>query len=260
MKKKSSLQEAKPILRKSQEDLQELAKTNAELKEDDRKTFLPIAGGTYSQFVPNTIFSHIILIFVGVISFVTFAVCAFTILLILKLQYVVDWSYWSIFSPILCIPLLRNLLTFIVVLFILLVLTQSRTISTRFPLISRLAWLMCVVSCTHSFRLLLHICMIAFMLMLILKMEKTGNLFSLEYTHVFIPLWILFGTSFVLGISAVVVALCFSDTERRKSKYLTSGKPSIRKWNVREPILRDNELKLPVAITIHYPSKLVLEH
>jgi len=181
---KKSVQEAQPILNKSQEDLQQLARTQSEItKEDDRKTFLPIAG--------------------GVITFVIITVCLFTILLILKVELIVQWGYWTLFSPIL------------LALFVLLILTQSRTISTRFPLISRLAWLMCVL------------CLIAFVIMLILRMEGLDVEVGLEFEHIFIPLWILFGSSFILGLSAVFVAVCFSDTERRKSKYLTSGLPLI---------------------------------
>jgi len=211
MKKKSIQEESKPILQKSQANSVQQLKTQADIKkkEDDRKTFLPVAG--------------------VIITFVSLAIFAFNVLLMLRVDSFVSWDYWSIFSPIL------------LALFVLLILTQSRTVSTRFPLISRLAWLMCVI------------CMIAFIIMLVLKLEAKDILFALEYKHVFIPLWILFGTSFVLGIAAVVVALAFSDTERRKSKYLTSGIPLLFGNMVFFPFVLLVSFKVTEAEGMTYP-------
>jgi len=80
-------------------------------------------------------------------------------------------------------------------------------------LISRLAWLLEVI------------CLIVFVIMLLLKLD--GKYFEtvLHYRHLFIPLWILFSISLILGVAALTVAFGFSKTEKRKSKYKTSGIP-----------------------------------
>src|SRR5690242_1029226 len=58
----------------------------------------------------------------------------FTVFVALKITEVINWNYWFVFSPIW------------VVLLALLLLTQSKRLTTRTNLIVRLAWLLCVIS------------------------------------------------------------------------------------------------------------------
>lgn len=131
-----------------------------------------------------------------IIAFVSSGLFIFTILCTLKLEGVILWMWWLI-----CIPLW-------LILFVLILLTQSKKLTTRTSLIVRLAWLLCVIS------------IICFMVLLNLKLEHE---YEPNWKLVFLPLWILFGLAFILGISGVIVALC--NKEQRRRKYLLSGIP-----------------------------------
>jgi len=120
----------------------------------------------------------------------------FTIFLTLKLTNVIDWAYWWIFTPLW------------LVFFTLLILTQSKRLTKHVPLIARLVWLICIVS------------IVAFLVLLSMRLEHEGDP---PFQLIFIPLWVLFGSSLLLGLSGIFVALCSTTDESKRQKYLLAG-------------------------------------
>jgi len=140
----------------------------------------------------NSIFSLISELVAGIL----FGLSIFTIFITLRLTKVIEWHYWWIFSPIW------------VVLFILLILTQSRRISTHMPVIARIVWLICLIS------------ILAFLVLLNIFLEKE---LDPGFALMFSPLWVLIGSSFLLGISGIGIALFCTKHEKKAQKYLLAG-------------------------------------
>jgi len=109
---------------------------------------------------------------------------------------VIDWAYWWIFTPLW------------LVFFTLLILTQSKRLTKHVPLIARLVWLICIVS------------IVAFLVLLSMRLEHEGDP---PFQLIFIPLWVLFGSSLLLGLSGIFVALCSTTDESKRQKYLLAG-------------------------------------
>jgi len=135
-----------------------------------------------------------------IITITTFGLSVFTVFITLKITGVVNWMYWAVSSPLW------------LVLFILLVLTQSKRFVQHTTIIIRLAWFLCVVA------------VIAFLVLLNLKLEKDEREPPLNL--IFLPLWILFGIALLLGMSGLTIGLCFDrKNPKRKKKYLLAGVP-----------------------------------
>jgi len=153
-----------------------------------------------------------------ILAFTTIGIIIFTIFLTIKLENQLRWSYWWVCSPLW------------LVLFSLLVLTQSRKLTTKSPLIVRLAWLLCVT------------CVIAFLILLNMKLELE---YDTSFFYLFIPLWALLGITIFLGCSGVMVACCTNtENQERKKKYLFAGVPLLVFGVVFFPFLLLLELKL----------------
>jgi cytochrome bd-type quinol oxidase subunit 2 len=153
-----------------------------------------------------------------ILAFSTVGIIIFTIFLTIKLVSVIQWSFWWVCSPLWLI------------LFSLLVLTQSRKLTTKAPLIVRLAWLLCVT------------CVIAFLILLNMKLELE---YDTSIFYMFLPLWALLGITVFLGISGIAVSCCTSnDNPDRKKKYLFAGLPLLVFDAVFFPFLLLLELKL----------------
>jgi len=123
-------------------------------------------------------------------------VILFTIFLTLKMSRVVSWSYWWILSPLW------------IILFILLILTQWKRISYHLPAISRIVWLICLIS------------LVGFLILLTLNLE---NILEVSFVLMFLPLWILILASFLLGISGVVIGIRLNADDSKRAKYLLAG-------------------------------------
>jgi hypothetical protein len=130
------------------------------------------------------------------VSGIIVAVSFFTVLITLKITNVIEWSYWWVFSPLW------------LALFTLLILTQSRRVSSHMPTIARVVWLICLVS------------IVAFLTLVNFHLQQT---FDFSFGFIFLPLWVLISASLLLGISGIVIALRTTDDDSKKRKYLLAG-------------------------------------
>jgi len=134
------------------------------------------------------------------LSHTTSGLIIFTFLLTLKLANVINWPYWAICGPLW------------LVLFILLVLTQSKRLIEQTSLILRLAWLLCICS------------IVSFLVLLNMRLEDIEQ--RIGFNYIFLPLWILIGVLTLLAFSGLIVGLCWDDkNEKRRKKYLLAGLP-----------------------------------
>lgn len=133
-----------------------------------------------------------------IVVFCVFGLLVFTVFITLKLSRVVSWAWWWIFSPILFVVL------------ILLILTQSKKLTSQFPLIVRLAWFFALLS------------MLAWLILLNLWLNDGP--FYLRIETIFFPLWVFFGVCLILGLSGVISSF-FKKVEKQKQKFLAAGIP-----------------------------------
>jgi hypothetical protein len=162
----------------------------------------PILGTTTKDYDDNGNQKGLLSLFAEMAVIGTLCIAIFTLLLSLKVDNKLDWGYWAIFGPIW------------VLLFGLLIITQSRRLSRRLSLIARLSWVISVI------------CIIAFLVMLCLHFDERFGAEHLHYNVIFMPAWILVGAFFLLGLIAIIIGSCFNHgREERKQKYLLSGIP-----------------------------------
>jgi len=122
----------------------------------------------------------------------------FTILFALKLDAIINWNYWIIFSPLLLLLLLSLLLS------------TSQKLSSPAPPQVRVTWILWIVSVT------------TFVVLLIMKLESTT---SLNLVEIFIPLYVIAGIVFLSGFYVAFIGCCMKDTQQQKRKYILSGTP-----------------------------------
>mmetsp|Transcript_19613 Transcript_19613/g.27372 ORF Transcript_19613/g.27372 Transcript_19613/m.27372 type:complete len:347 (+) Transcript_19613:173-1213(+) len=166
-------------------------------------------------------------LFGELLSVVHIGTIAFSIFLLLKLENVVDWSYWIIFLPLWA------------VLGLLLLLTQSKKLTSQTSLVFRLAWITCVS---------LSIC---FMVLLTMKKE---DFHPTSWSDVFAPLWVLASILIILGCAGIMVSICSYcvstlaaddfESEQRRRKYLVTGVPLLVSGTILLPFFVLTSLKL----------------
>jgi len=165
---------------------------------------------------------HPVLPVVGeVMAYTNITLFAFTAFLALKLDGYLSWNWWLVCTPLWAL------------LFLLLVLTQSKRMTRRAPLIVRLAWLIIVLS------------IIVFLVALNMKFTQTSlGAFEPTYSMIFMPLWCLFAIVALLGLSGVIVGIVAPSHEPRRRKYLLAGVPLIVFDAIFFPFILLTELKL----------------
>jgi len=142
-----------------------------------------------------------------VIAFVSLGAVIYTLFLLLRLDGTIHWNYWIISIP----------LWFI--FFILLLLTQSKKLTTHASLIVRLAWLICVL------------CMVVFLFLVDMRLQylydslsddETLNSLVFDWVYIFVPLWIFIGIDFILSVSGFLVG-CFGSNSQTKERYRSAS-------------------------------------
>lgn len=99
-----------------------------------------------------------------VIAFFCVPIILFTVFLALRMDGIVEWNYWMVFSP-----LFATLLGFILS-------TASQTLSSPAPVLVRVIWMTFVISIT------------VFVVFLVLRLQDP-NIFNPSLATVFMPLY-----------------------------------------------------------------------
>jgi len=135
-----------------------------------------------------------------VISFFCIPLLAFTILLALRLDGVITWSWWVVFSPA-----FATLLGFILA-------TSSQTLSAPAPVQVRIIWMFWVIS------------LALFVVFLVLRLEEESTLFRPSVLTMFLPLYAGLGFMFIVGLYLFIAGCCLVSQHIQK-KYIVSAAP-----------------------------------
>lgn len=134
-----------------------------------------------------------------VVSAFCVPILLFTIVLPLRIEGAVEWSYWIVFSPI-----FATLLGFFLA-------TTSQTLSAPAPLGVRILWMAWVISLTM------------FVVFLVLRLDGSTSLIpSLDL--IFSPLYFGLGLMVLVGFCLIVAGCCSSSPHKQK-KYIVSAVP-----------------------------------